>query len=399
MKLILSLSLLLLSQFSLAQIKFEKAYYIDNENSRHEVLIKNGDWLNNPSEFTFKDSENSQEVVGNTSNVKEFGVDGYKKLVRYKGNIDYSTDELSKLSLNKNPEYRQKEVFLYELVSGKMNLYSYRDKDVVRYFYSKAGNEITELEYKRYYGENDQTMMITNSHYKKQLEMAMADNPEVAKKLKHSNYSSQDLTKIFNQYNDIILESSKGKLNLRVRPGVTFSNVNVSEDQFLIFSKLDYGTKVGFRIGMELEWILPFNKNKWGLIFEPTFMNYKGTASYQSYTSTVKYSTLDLALGMRHYFFINDNSKLFVNGQLLMSSTFKKDSEVEIIYQFLENYSSETKLDVSSRGASFAFGVGYNYKRLSVEARINTKRNITSDYANWLTKFNYNSIVLGYNIF
>lgn len=399
MKVSLSLLFVMTIQCFFSQVSFEKGYIIDNDNNKKEVLIKNGDWINNPLDFTYKNDENSPENIGNISNTKEFGVTNYKRLVRYKGNMDYSPSDIAKLSSNKDPEYKYKEVFLYVLVSGKVNLYSYRDKDVTRYFYSTADDNILPLEYRKYYSGNDEQLMTTNSKYKTQLEKLMLDNPEVVKKIKLTNYTSQDLTVLFNQYNNILpSEKSKGKLNLRIRPGVTFSNFKIEDTNFPIFSKLNYSTKIGFRAGVELEWILPFNKNKWGVIFEPSFMSYKSDASYNSYTSNVKYSTLDFALGLRHYFFLNNDSKLFANAQVVLNKTFTENSEVDFVYSYGASYSTTNKLNVSTKGASFAIGIGYNYKKLSVEARYNTNRNITEEYANWNSKFGYSSIIFGYNI-
>ena len=38
---------------SFGQIKYEKGYFINNENKKIECLIKNKDWKNNPSEFSY----------------------------------------------------------------------------------------------------------------------------------------------------------------------------------------------------------------------------------------------------------------------------------------------------------------------------------------------------------
>lgn len=400
MKISLSLLFVMTIQLFFSQVAFEKGYIIDNKNNRSEVLIKNGDWINNPSELIYKNNESSVENIGNISNIKEFGVTNYKKLVRYKGNIDYSPSDIAKLSSSKDPEYQYKEVFLYVLASGKIDLYSYRDKDVTRYFYSTADGNIVPLEYRKYYSGNNEQLMTTNSKYRTQLEKLMLDNSEVVKKIKSTNYTSQDLTKLFNLYNNVIpTEKNKGKLNLRIRPGTTFSNFKIEDANFPIFSKLDYSQKIGFRAGVELEWILPFNKNKWGVIFEPSFMSYKSDASYDSYTSNVKYSTLDFALGLRHYFFLNTDSKLFANGQVVLNKTFTENSEIDFVYSYGASYSTTNKLNVSTKGASFAIGIGYNYKKISVEARYNTNRNITEEYSNWNSKFGYSSLVFGYNVF
>ena len=97
MKKLLLVLLVFSLQFISAQIKFEKGYLITNDGERKEVLIKNKDWLNNPTEFTYKIAESTEEITGNIANVKEFQVYGYNKLVRYKGKVDVSANNLQNL--------------------------------------------------------------------------------------------------------------------------------------------------------------------------------------------------------------------------------------------------------------------------------------------------------------
>jgi hypothetical protein len=48
--------LIILTQISLncySQINFEKGYFYNNENKKIECLIKNNDWLNNPTQIKY----------------------------------------------------------------------------------------------------------------------------------------------------------------------------------------------------------------------------------------------------------------------------------------------------------------------------------------------------------
>ena len=57
MKKIILLAGLAVTGLLQAQTKFEKGYFVDNSGQRTEVLIKNLDWKNNPTEFEFKKNE------------------------------------------------------------------------------------------------------------------------------------------------------------------------------------------------------------------------------------------------------------------------------------------------------------------------------------------------------
>ena len=159
MKKLLLVLLVFSLQFISAQIKFEKGYLITNDGERKEVLIKNKDWLNNPTEFTYKIAESTEEITGNIANVKEFQVYGYNKLVRYKGKVDVSANNLQNLSNKEEPEWTEKEVFLYEIGSGKKKLYSFYEYNNSKFFYDDENGEITPLIFKEYIPNN------TNSVY------------------------------------------------------------------------------------------------------------------------------------------------------------------------------------------------------------------------------------------
>jgi hypothetical protein len=56
-----------------SQISYEKGYYIDNMNQKTNCLIKNIDWITNPTEFEYKLSENSESKKATIKSIKEFG--------------------------------------------------------------------------------------------------------------------------------------------------------------------------------------------------------------------------------------------------------------------------------------------------------------------------------------
>jgi len=194
-----------------AQIKFEKGYLITNDGERKEILIKNKDWLNNPTEFTYKIAESTEELVGNTTNVKEFQIYGYDKLVRYKGKIDISASDLQSLSNKQEPEWAEKEVFLYEISSGKKKLYSFYEYNNSKFFYADENGEITPLIYKEYIPNNTNSV-YTNETYKNQLKKLFADNAMLSKSAEKTEYQKEKLIKLFNQYNNVSTEEQKEQL-------------------------------------------------------------------------------------------------------------------------------------------------------------------------------------------
>ncbi|HCX21685.1 MAG TPA: hypothetical protein DHN29_07210, partial [Cytophagales bacterium] len=60
----------------LAQTNFDKGYYITESNERVECLIKNLDWLFNPSEILAKPDELSEPILFTVNGIKEFVIYG-----------------------------------------------------------------------------------------------------------------------------------------------------------------------------------------------------------------------------------------------------------------------------------------------------------------------------------
>lgn len=90
---LLLILIIILSLNGYSQISFEKGYYIDDSNQKIYCLIKNIDWENNPTEFEFKLTGNSEPKKAIVKNVKEFGIENISKYVRGNVNIDRSSDK------------------------------------------------------------------------------------------------------------------------------------------------------------------------------------------------------------------------------------------------------------------------------------------------------------------
>ena len=163
----------------------------------------------------------------------------------------------------------------------------------------------------------------------------------------------------------------------------------------------DFGSKTGLGFGIETEFVLPFQKNKWGLIIEPTYhMGFKETkttdindGSGANSIANLSYSSIELPVGLRHYFFLKEKSKLFINA----SYVYDINSETTLIIQRTDNPTITTLTGKSS--TNWAFGIGLKVDRFSLEARYFTNRDIISDFFAWDSQYNAFSMILGYTVF
>lgn len=118
-----------------AQIRYERAYFIDNQGNKTECLIKNSDWNDNPNSFVYRASETARTNSASIENVQEFGVYNFSKYIRAKVDIDRSSGDISKMDYFGNAVFHSEELFLKVLIDGAVSLYQYTDGDLNLFFF------------------------------------------------------------------------------------------------------------------------------------------------------------------------------------------------------------------------------------------------------------------------
>ncbi len=323
-KLIL-LFLIILSQTSYSQITFEKGYIIKNTGEKETCLIKNVDWRDNPSKIEYKLSNNGDIKVAGIKNISEFGIDNYSKYIRVTTDIDKSTNKINRLDKDRNPHFKKETMFLKTLVEGKASLYKYTKGDLNRYFFKIDDKPIKQLVYKTFLTPKGQ--IGKNENYKQQLADNLKCSDITLDKIKGLEYKQKDLIKIFvlynqctnNKFQNFEAKTKKDLFNLNIRLGLRSSSLSIkngiSEDVNTAFNN-----ELSIRLGAETEFILPFNKNKWGIIIEPTFQQYKSkktinvsTVSGGKLINSINYKSVEIPVGIRYYMFLKNKTKLFVN--------------------------------------------------------------------------------------
>ncbi|WP_334125690.1 outer membrane beta-barrel protein [Empedobacter brevis] len=397
MKFLKTILLFLLTANLYAQIRFEEGYIVDNNNQKLEVLIKNIDWLNNPKTIEYKLNDTTSVVIGNINQIKEFGINNQSKYVRADVNIDRSSEDLNYISSSEEPEFKEEKLFLKVLIEADASLYVYNDHNLKRFFYKNKGENIEQLVYKKY--ETSTNQYAYNKTYKGQIAQNFRCQNISNERIRKINYRDTDLVLLFTEINECKgseitynedVQSKKVDFNLWIRPRLNNSKLDFKRDS----ESVKFGNKSGFAFGIETEFVLPFNKKKWSLIVEPTYQSYKvnGTKVGNVDRATVDYKNIEIPFGVRHYFFLNQKSKIFVNVQYMINLNL--DSNIE----FKRGEYSYWDYEINNRGNLVA-GIGYNYKdKFNVELRYLTNRKLL-DELNINTKYSTVSFVLGYNIF
>lgn len=396
----------LFSLSSLSQITFEKAYYIDNSNSKVDCLIKNVDWKNNPMSFEFVLTENAPSSILGLANVKEFGIYNKSKYIRETVQIDRSSNDVTYMSKVKDPEFTSEKLFLKVLVEGKSNLYEFVDGNLRRFFYDKENSGIEQLVYKRY--KTSESDISINNKFRQQLWIDLKCPNFEIKKIERINYTKNDLLNFFMEYstcsnqeaNNFGAKDKKDLFNLTLRPRITNSSLSIVNNAASNYNT-DFDNETSFGFGVEAEFILPFNQNKWSIVVEPTYQSFSSTKTKSStivsggeQIAKAKYNSIEVPFSLRYYMFTSDKSAFFITSSYVVD--FSSNSVIEI--KRIDNSVLNT-IDVETRN-NFALGFGYKTKeKYSLELKYQFSREILGSYTYWESSYKSVSVIFGYTLF
>ncbi|MEM6516607.1 MAG: outer membrane beta-barrel protein [Bacteroidota bacterium] len=397
----------ILSLNAYSQIVYESGYLINNKNQKIECLIKNVDWRNNPRSFEYKLSENGKSEIGDLKSVKEFGIPNSLKYVKKTIEIDVSSEKVNELGEDRNPDFQNMQLFLKVLVEGQFTLYEYMGDNLKRYFYSKDEAHLEQLIFKSY--KTADNKIAKNNRFRQQL-WADVKCPEYElKTMNYLDYDRNELVDFFIESNqcqnqEVVNYAKKQKrdfFNLNIRPRLKSSSLSVRR-----FTSsggdTDISSQISFGIGLEAEFILPLNKNKWAIIVEPTYQSFKAEESNTlnsflgtEVTAKSDYSSIELPLGVRHYFFLNEKSKIFINASYFI------DVALNSTIEYATSSGQTTRSFEIKSGTNFAFGMGYNFNnRYSLELRYQTDRQLLENFIDWSAKYSTPiSLIVGYRLF
>ncbi|WP_439583191.1 hypothetical protein [Dyadobacter bucti] len=391
-KTLLNLFLFTIIAFSaFSQVRFEKGYFIDNQDKRTECLVRNVGWDNNPESFRYKLPTGDEILTAGIADVKEFGIEGGFTYAREEVKIDVSPTDLKLLSHDRNPIWEQRVVFLNTLISGEAKLFLYKQHGRRQYYFQKTGGQIKPLVFKRYFLEGNQVQ--TNYGFRQELLNELKCGSLTQQYVARINYTDTDLIKYFEKYNACAnpeyqmgrQKATRSIFRLKVTPGLDMTTLTGRNFTFAQNGDRKI-SPVSFRMGVEAEYVAGFNQNKWSLLLEPAFQYYKFPLKNVSLDLDVNYWSIDAPIGIRHYFYLSDKNRIFVNGLYVIKL---KNKQLK---------GEERSMEIGT-GSNAAFGAGFAAGKLSVEARYYLKRNVESSFMNIDADYTKFSLILGYTIF
>ncbi|AWH86739.1 hypothetical protein HYN59_17210 [Flavobacterium album] len=391
MKQALSLLLLFTSLACFSQINYKPGYFITNNGTRTECLIRNVAWKDNPVEFDYKADEGSETKKGVIKDVSEFGVEGYK-FKRFTVSIDRSSTIMDQMSTSAIPEWKTETLFLKILVEGKATLYQYEDGNVVKYFFSTGDHATAEQLLYREHKENG--VIKVNTKFRQQLYNLMRDTKPDVRLYENTRYQKSALTDLFVDYNggngevkDLTAKQNRSSVNFKITPGISMASVTVKDRLGNAFG-YDFDAKPAFRIGGEVEYIMPFNNNKWALFADPNIQFYKNDGRQNQFDWKIEYKFIEVPFGARHYMYLNNDSKIFL------------DAAYAIVLSVGDPHISYNDIPRNiSKSSNFTAGAGFAHKKYSAELRYGFGRGLTDLHDTWGATYTSVSLILGYKLF
>ncbi len=376
-----------------AQNEFVNGYFIAMNGERIECQLLDEDWRSTPKRFTYKINGDAENRTGTVQDVKEFGVQGLFRFINSEVQIDRSNNRVGRLSNTRSPEFQAETLFLEVLVSGYPSLYYFRDVDLIRFFYQMGNGPIVQLVHKRYRTES--IAIKENNQFRQQLKNDVQSCNHSEKEIA---YQKKDLVNYIVGQNEcktieyIVYDGRKKKttFHLKLQSGVRYATLeSYTGDRVGL---VEYDSKITPHLGVEFEFVLPFNNNKSSVFIAPHFQSFKKSVVMTNVINEnvlfeADYKSIELPLGARYYFFLSKNNQVFID--LLYSFDFSLNSSI-------------SNLNISTNSLArnnVSAGFGFSRKDFSTELRYSFKNDLLGEYIFRHGDYRRLSLVIGYRLF
>jgi len=257
-----------------AQRNFKPGYIVTLSGDTTKGFVDYKEWNRNPSEVTFKTTEQTASQQYSPNEIKAFGVNQFDHYQRYIGPVTTGAVDLADLGSGIDSSFVLEHVFL-RIIAGSKNLtlYNYTDRIKKRYFISDQNS--TPVELRRYvYLDSRQSNRTGEFNFYTQQLLALAikyrpGNKDLVDQIQKTAYWEKDIEEVILKIDGS--ENQRKKL-IAKRAGLSFFaglSVNsfktkvVEKDTYLGSAKAANTILPGVNFGVDIF----FNKNVAKLIF------------------------------------------------------------------------------------------------------------------------------------
>ncbi|GAA4107287.1 hypothetical protein GCM10022393_02460 [Aquimarina addita] len=382
-----------------AQSIYEAGYFIDNNGTRKECLIKKLAWRNNPTEFEWKRTISSSPKTEVIEDVKEFGVGEEFVFKRYILEFDLKGDTVGRSSKSEDPNLTIRKIFLRVILKSKTTLYQYSENDVHRFFYTDKKTLYPELLiYKVYYtldetkNPGEKIIPQENNTFREQLQKHIRCKDQDPSKV---TYTQRDLKKYFKRYN----ECRGNKIEFIIRKKINQTKIGIVGAADLISfshpspingSSADvvYDQTFAPRYGVFIETFIPFSKVDLSFFLESTYRSFSMKGEDTSISNSefnIDYSSVNIAFAPRFHIYLSSKFELFLEGGVTVDIDLGSES-------------SALK-DLQNTTNNYFYGGGFGSGRFKLGYRQYTSKNISKTTILPESDLTASSLYLSINIF
>lgn len=389
-KQIITILAIFLANLIYGQKSYMQGYFVKNNGEKTECFIENKDWESSPKEIFYKLTDAGKPLKIYIDSISLFEIPGYDKYICKQVQIDKSSEDISNLSPVKNPVWQTEKLALKVLAEGKASLYKYNNPVVTRFFFAVNDSVIRQLVYKSYRATNaNGTSFIgTNNNFRQQL-FVEVNNPTYRYDLSKLNYEEKELRTYFEQYNaqfetvntaaSIKVKVKRDFLKAAFMAGINYSKPsNPRNNQ-------EFESIISPMFGVEFEYTLPFFNNKWSFIIQPVYNLKISENSQDQYpgfgqpdNSEYYYQGIDIPLGVRYRYLVNNKLKINATGYLTNS---------------MLSWSN-----IMGGPQIFGLGIGADYNNLGIELKYTGNQYFLKQYTVWYSQFNVISLGFKYRL-
>lgn len=319
-----------------SQTSFQPGYYIDNNSNKISGLIKNEDWSQIPSKLLFKKHTEDQAITIEGNQFSEFKVEGTK---HYYKTLKLDTYKLYN-DFGEVVEYPSRELLARVVIEGQANFLVSKANEEVLYVMQIEDREPEVLKYKKYV-LNDGKIRERKGFQKQLFEASPCKQQLDTRSFLDVKYRLNEISSIISGFNDCLGSDSenynkkrtKGQFNFLAKANVVFNNFQkagfgygdgLSSDGSN-FAEFPISNQTTFGIGLELEYMLPFNNKRWSIFTNPMYQYLQkdsvtrtdglfyafSTSNVCTYTIDLSY--IELPIGVRYFFVQSKNINAFLN--------------------------------------------------------------------------------------
>lgn len=404
----IQLILILFSSFgALAQVDFEKGYFIDETGTRVDCLIKNLGWNNNPTSFDYKESESGEVLSRTIIDTKEFAIGDEVKFEKYTVQVDLSSDVVDELTKYKKPDFSEKTVFLRKLIEGNFNLYDYVEGNVHRFFVSNDETDPVQLIYKRY--RPDYNAVGVNTKFRGQLSYLFScDDAKIS--TERLNYGrsviSQYVKKVYDCREETYKEYKKANtfsFNAKLKLGYRIASHKIDSKRASQEFTEEFDPSAGITFGIEGEYVFPFWQNRLSLPLNLTYhassFSKENTELWPlDHTFTLDYSSLEIMPGIRYNHYLNDDTSLGLSLNMVLDVILSETNRLEY-FDLGTLVVREDPFFETNSVSNFVIVGSIKHKKYYAEIGYGTNRNLSNFSTNWNSKYSHLSFMIGYTLF